>query len=74
VIVHAANSDESDFDGAIATCHSFSDWIQAVDTYPGGLGSDAMAFLRERCRKVPALVTAMSCEPIVGAAWSSAKP
>jgi hypothetical protein len=74
VIVHAANDDESDFDSAIATCHTISDWTQAVGTNPEGLGSDAMAFLRERCRKVRALVTAMSCEPIVGSSWSSATP
>jgi hypothetical protein len=74
VIVHAANNDESDFDNAIATCHTVSDWTQAVDTNPGGLGSEAMAFLRDRCRKVPALVTTMSCEPIVGSSWSSATP
>ena len=74
VIVHAANNDDSDFDDAIATCHSSSDWTVAVGTNPEALGSDAMAFLRERCRKVPALVTAMSCEPIVGSSWSSATP
>jgi len=74
VIVHAANGDDSDFDQAIATCHSLSDWTLAVGTNPEGLGSDAMAFLRDRCRKVPALVTAMTCERMVGAAWSSATP
>jgi hypothetical protein len=74
VIVHAANNDESDFDDAIATCHSLSDWAQAVGTNPEALGSEAMTFLRDRCRKVPALVTAMTCESIVGSSWSSAKP
>ena len=74
VIVHAAKNDESDFDGTIATCHTLSEWTQAVGTNPEALGSEAMGFLRERCRKIPALVTAMSCEPIVGSSWSSARP
>jgi hypothetical protein len=74
VIVHAANNDESDFDGAIATCHTLSEWTQAVATNPEALASDAIAFLRDRCRTVPALVTAMTCESIVGASWSSATP
>jgi hypothetical protein len=74
VIVHAANNDDSDFDGAIATCQSLSDWTLAVGTNPQGLGSDATILLRARCRKVPALVTAMTCERIVGPSWSSATP
>jgi hypothetical protein len=74
VIVHAANNDESDFDGAIATCNTLSEWTQAVGTNPKALASEALAFLRDRCRTVPALVTAMSCESIVGASWSSATP
>jgi hypothetical protein len=74
VIVHAANNDDSDFDHVIATCRSPSDWTLAVETNPDGLGSDAIAFLRDRCRNVPALVTAMTCERIVGPSWSSATP
>jgi hypothetical protein len=48
----------------IAKCATFGDWTSVAVMDPAALGSDAMTFLRERCRQARPLASAIICAPI----------